>query len=54
METFFAERKPYVLDSPTGSQIRSGKKSRKQITRANLTIHEFVLGRQPTEMKAPN
>jgi hypothetical protein len=44
VKTSFAERKPYVFDTPIGSQIRHRKKSSIMIAIPNLKIPEYILG----------
>jgi hypothetical protein len=44
VKTSFAERNPYVLDTPMGSQIRHRKKSIKQSAVANLSTNAYDLG----------
>ena len=44
MNTSFAVRNPYVLDTPMGSQMRHRRKSTKYNPTENLNTNEYILG----------
>jgi len=44
VNTSFAERNPYVFDTPMGSQMRQRRKSKKYNPTENLNTNEYSLG----------
>jgi hypothetical protein len=44
VKTSFAERKPYVLETPIGSQMTHRKKSSMITMIPNLKIPEYIFG----------